>query len=691
MIGFWQFAIRWCIWLCINILLLYGAYQLCTSWARFRNAELGTAIGIVIVACLVGVQVLCGAMGRLDFVPISTSLFVLAILMIIWAHRKCAKNREDKSSMVDIALVVWKPSRVLWLFLVTATVAHLSARTVIALIEPPCNWDSVRYHLPTVMQWLKSKSLWITSQPPYWSHPRNAELLLAWLLMPFRSDLLANLYNFPILIWFCFPVWLLAKQVEISRQWRWFLVFTLPHMGAIGSGMLGTQKNDLLLVALFMSGLAFLFCLGDSNGNNEVRALLSALTVGLLIGTKLNGIFYSFFILLLLLFLGQKKSSAVLLRYIAYICCGLVLGLFWFIKNWLLIGKPFLIDEPYSLPKDISQVMPSTLLWSIRSIEVIRSFLTDVIMDAGWWSVFGLISAVVLFIVPLVQISETVKFRIRSLALLTVACFFAFLCSPKTNFVAAGHGMVRIGFPYVVLSLICVFFLISQLSKAWSTRKQFLLQLILSPFVLVPSGIPQEIFHRLFVSPRGMAGVILFCVGVYILFVIPQRRALVAKLALGLGALTLLLSPIALWKLQCFRLDRWADANAYKWNINGQQSSIFKWIQTTSQLKIVLYGTEIHYPFYGPRWQNELCFDNRAIVTDEYDWVRFLCQKGVNRVVFYKFFQNPVMHRNPVWPKQREWLLLSDPTLFQLRYQDSIAEAWELRDVSCSKLGYDSR
>lgn len=681
----WDFTIRWFGWAGTNVLLVWGLYRLLFSRMRLSGVELLTALGILALACLVAVETALGVIGQLKFLPIAISLALFSALMIIWNRKSPIPGAEETGEPQS---ALGTPVRILLWLLIALTLTGLGARMVLALTQPPSNWDSNWYHLPAAVEWLKAKSLWVESRPPYWYFPRNGELYLAWTLFPFRSDLLVNLYNFPVLLWLGCSVWLLAKKLELFQEWRWFLVLALPSMTVMSSVMLGTQKNDLLVATLFTSAAALLFSFDDQRRKNDARVLLSALSVGLLIGTKLNGLVYAIALLMVLPFLGKmtfKWSGAMVARYGAYYGSGLMLCVFWFVKSWRLTGHPFLIVDPYAQQGQGQQAMASSILLAAGSAEVYGPFLRDFVAEAGWLPLLGMVAAVILLFWSPAEIKDVTRFRVRLLSLLTLACFVAFVSTPLTNLVTLGHGIVRLGFPFVILSLLCLLILVHWLTLSWSPRRRLIMvQIPLVALILAPTAIPTELFHKLFVSQSGIAGMILFCLGLLGRAILPNPRALFNRAVLAGVILAALISPVLLWKLQQFRSARRATNDSALWSIDGEQSGIFRWLEATNDLKIVIYGAQIYYPFYGPQWQNQLYFDNSPELHDGSRWLRSLRQKGVDHIVFYK-----VKDKNDVaWPKQRELLLEANSSDVRVEFQDQIAEAWRLENANSAVLDY---
>ncbi|MBI1747616.1 MAG: hypothetical protein HYR55_13655 [Acidobacteria bacterium] len=680
---FGEFTLRWFLWIAMNGGLFFGAYKLCSHWARLQSAELATAMGIVVVAGLVGVETVCGAMGRLDFWTVGSGLALLAVLMV-WGNRR----RESNNRIIGASGSRWTwqgaslPNRV-WLFLVIATGVHLASRVVLSLIPPPSNWDSIWYHLPSVVEWLKSGSLWVSSEPPYWYHPRNAELLLAWWLLPFRSDLLASLYSFPILLWLAYSVWALSERLGLSKEWRWFLVLALPNLGVMASVVLGTQKNDLLVAALFISALTHLMARNQQAGNDDGRVFLSALALGLLIGTKLNGLIYGLFILLIWLCAMAFKggSLATIRRAITYYAGGALLGVFWFARNWFLTGTPLWVVDPHAPSGQGQEAMASSLIAGPFSLETLRLLFMDTIQGAGWWPILGLVGSIVVVCWSPLKISTNDRIRARGVAGLTIASLLAFLATPRTGLVTSGHSIIRLGLPFVILALVSFFALIHWLTLDWPASRRRWGAAVLSVFVLVPSGMPDELLRRLVLSPRGLATLALFGLMLGIAWR-AQWRALIARWAFGSVLALLALSPIFLWKLQNYQWSHWGGAYGDLWNIDGVRSGIFQWLESTENTKIAVYGSQIFYPFYGSRWQNQLYFDVESSVNVRERWLDRLSQDRVNLVVFYKVKKKgPTDTVELQWPREREWVVQGGSSAFAPVYRDRIAEAWSVKNL----------
>jgi hypothetical protein len=229
--------------------------------------------------------------------------------------------------------------------------------------------------------------------------------------------------------------------------------------------------------------------------------------------------------------------------------------------------------------------------------------------------------------------------------------------------------------------MLCFFLWIDRISLNLSSFQKFFLGLALSPFVLIPSGDPHELFHRLFISPRGLIGFALFILGIIVLKIQPRLNFSLKKWLILAGSF-LILSPLSLYKIQDFRFTKWDQAYATAFNIHGEKSGIFQWMKTSKNLKTAVYGSEIYYSFYGPHWQNQLFFDRSSQAADFEMWIKQLCQHSVNAVGFYKYKSPGSVNGKTQWPSQRNWVF-QEAAFFKPLYQDSLAEVWQIQNKAC--------
>ncbi len=178
------------------------------------------------------------------------------------------------------------------------------------ILRPPIG-DPLAYHLPFAVEWLQSGTLGMPvppagdPSPPF--YPLNSSLWMFWLLSPIESEILARFVQLPFLLLLGLATFRLARELKLPvplAAMTGALAVSVPDIARSAS----LPENDLMLAALLVTVTAFLARLWRSY--SDWRAVLTALTVGLAIGTKVIALAYGALLGLLWLVLVLRKGAA---------------------------------------------------------------------------------------------------------------------------------------------------------------------------------------------------------------------------------------------------------------------------------------------------------------------------------------------------------------------------------------------
>ena len=209
--------------------------------------------------------------------------------------------------------------------------------------------DDFTHHLRFPVEWMKMRRIAICFAPfgfdaPSYA-PCNAELFYLWLMLPFRSDILAKVGQFPFLLAGAAAVYRLAIQMRAgpSASLCGACLFLLSP-AALRQSV--SANVDVALAFLFVASVS---CLVDYVRERRMRSLAAfAIALGLMLGTKL---FAGLLAVCLLLagspaFLGGPRdrwriaSPSVLgARAAVGALLAVAFGGFWYIRNWLVTGS----------------------------------------------------------------------------------------------------------------------------------------------------------------------------------------------------------------------------------------------------------------------------------------------------------------------------------------------------------------
>jgi hypothetical protein len=243
---------------------------------------------------------------------------------------------------------VWNPIRRLgWSgqALLCLLVAWLCAYIYYCRFLPPRASDPLAYHLPVPAQFVRDRSLMLfPSYPAAWSCmylPINAEIIWAWLMLPFGNDVTVRFGQMPFLA---------AIVLAMFTMWRrWSLSLGLALGGAALVMIFRPFLRELVIpnVDIVLTSAFLLFACQFQRLNAHWKSWVRCgLALGLMIGTKIHGLIFLIPCLVLLVvkhFEWRKvwSGSEAARAWSGFATSILLVGGWAYIRNWVLTGNPF--------------------------------------------------------------------------------------------------------------------------------------------------------------------------------------------------------------------------------------------------------------------------------------------------------------------------------------------------------------
>lgn len=242
-----------------------------------------------------------------------------------------------------------------------------------AIMMPPVSWDSLTYHMTLAGLWVQNGGyarLLIPDALDGYSHfPNNGEVFFSWLMVPFQSDLLVNLGNFPFLVLGAFAVYGLARELGVDREGSLlasaWVSFSPPLVAYAGNPYVDVQG--------FAEGLSGVFFLVKYVRSGQPRDVIMAFAaLGMAAGTKvlfLQLLLICFVITFCILLWKRISSRSLLIMTIGIILLAGTAGVPWYVRNWIETGSPL---YPFRLSIGGMEILPGSqyLYAVISSLEM---------------------------------------------------------------------------------------------------------------------------------------------------------------------------------------------------------------------------------------------------------------------------------------------------------------------------------
>lgn len=395
-----------------------------------------------------------------------TNVFLVNLVLVlgsgfaVWRDKKGFllnfKRPEVTEKKLLIGLMFFLP------FLVV-----FAARYHNALLQVPLDYDSLAFHLPMMLEWVKTGNIWdvfySAFAAPLGFYPSNGELFALWFFLPFRDDVAVNLMNFPLFFLVGVSVYSLARRIGISSMFS-FLVTGMLIWLPINFRQTGSTMVDMLFTFGFVVALYFLIELWQERKLSDF--LLCGAGLGIFFGTKYLGLPYSVLPAVLVigyvLWHSYKKSFKRPITALSLFFAGMISGGgIWYIRNWVVSGNPlFPVDvnllgyKVFSGYPGVSDSVFSLALFdNVRNLATLQEFVGDFVKMAGFQS---LLMAVATFALGVIFLRGLFQKKIdwwAGILLVSQAYYFFLYWKAPFSYVHL-HSNVRYAYMSLVLGAI---------------------------------------------------------------------------------------------------------------------------------------------------------------------------------------------------------------------------------------------
>lgn len=299
-------------------------------------------IGLLIWAQIVLAEVILGTLGLLRYACLAATMAAMNVMLRI-------VNRRSGESGAGEKRLVLVPERIfdfgVELVLIAIGLSVLVILTLINLITPPANWDSLNYHLTFPARWYKDERLSLVITPfadmATTYYPINAELVFLWFLLPSGSVVVSDIAQSPFVLGGFVAAYGIGKILGFDTRaalWAGILSLFIPMVminGALWS------YNDVVMGVSFVIAVYFALCFVREA--TKIRAILCGISLGLFIGTKgLSILFAAPLIVYIAMCICKNRKRGFATKAVAMLLPIVLFGGYTYIRNWIVAKKPCL-------------------------------------------------------------------------------------------------------------------------------------------------------------------------------------------------------------------------------------------------------------------------------------------------------------------------------------------------------------
>lgn len=369
------------VFLIANILLLKSGRRIATRFPVDNIFDYYLIVGVLFAAHIIFVLMVLGLFGWISIMGVAAASFVI-FLSSRFIMRPGPESKGNLQVSRDYLYELLKSlcRNKLQLFSVSCIFVVYFILFMRGLINPPIGYDGIAYHIPFAVEWLKSGSLqyhflFSDVQVLFAYVPSSGSLFMLWLLLPFHSDVLVSLVQYPFLIAIVICSISICYKLKVKEANVMYAVILFLSMPTIADNV-PIAYVDVISAALILLLINFILCANRNKTKNLLPIVF--LCIALLSGTKIVNQYWIVTLVPLVIFVACKtinRTSREIIKYILlFAAIYAVFGGFWFIKNVISTGNPFypvLFNLPIigSLPAGYNETFRNSFIHALTIFE----------------------------------------------------------------------------------------------------------------------------------------------------------------------------------------------------------------------------------------------------------------------------------------------------------------------------------
>ena len=328
-------------------------------------------------------QLLLGGMGILNPVAVlgSSVAFTFGVVCYLWKRPNLKETLDPIAALSQLGIGVTMVVGFFGLLPLRSMLAEawMQLRSVHVL-----SWDVVSYHLPNAVTYLQAQTWWMV-QGTYGHYPGGNELLNLWSMLFIRSEALLGLTTIALFLGSVLASVVILNLVVPIRSPFWRGIASVMFVGVLVSIpefqnlAFDVGRND---VTMLFWELVVVWTFLRSKTRTDQWAILTGITLGLLIGTKPNGLYFLLGMLLLNIAvpnseLDEPIATRIRTTLLKILLPSLIIGGGWYVRNLILIGKLTPADQlKAAADLSIVQSLSNPALYTLNSPFIILAFAT---------------------------------------------------------------------------------------------------------------------------------------------------------------------------------------------------------------------------------------------------------------------------------------------------------------------------